>query len=585
MNFDECRHISTETNKADVEEMAKKSTTFERRERILALLHERPGIRVTEIASLLDVSEGTVRNDLNALAKEGQLERVRGGGIPTDDRPAHSAAFATRFRVHEPVKQRIARWAAELVEDGDTILLDASTTVYRMAQFLKDCRSLTVITNGIEVGRKLAQNSSHAVMLLGGMLNSDGVPVTDLVSDQFLRDLHIKTAFVSCSGFTPEVGLTERDIREAQLKSKMIAATGFVVALIDSSKFGKVNLAPFARTDQIAHIFTDSSLEPRWVEQLQSTCTALTVCDEDGVADYTPCAKETRHYRIGFANLSEHISFAVDVRRGLERAAQETGNVDLILADNQLDGRIALEVADRLIAARVDLVIEYQIDAQAGDVLMSKFRQANIPVIAVDIPMIGATFFGVDNYQAGMLAGRALGQWIQNNWNGRYDRIIVLEEPRAGALPAARIRGQLDGLKALIGEIPQESMLCLNSGNTTEVSEAQMTATLNSLPHERELAVICFNDDAVIGAIAAARARKRESDIVVVGQGADRRAREEMRRPGSRLIGSTAFMPEKYGEKLIQLAHSILKQGPVPPAIYMEHVFITAENIDSFYPE
>ena len=191
--------------------MAKNSTTFERRKRLLSLLHERSGIRVAEIAQLLNVSEGTIRNDLNALAKEGQLERVRGGGVPTDDHPAHSAAFASRFRVQEPAKQRIARWAAELVENGDTILLDASTTVYYMAQFLKDRRNLTVVTNGIEIARKLAQNPSNTVILLGGVLRPDGTSVTDLVSEHFLRDLHIKTAFVSCAGFTPEAGLTEFD--------------------------------------------------------------------------------------------------------------------------------------------------------------------------------------------------------------------------------------------------------------------------------------------------------------------------------------------------------------------------------------
>ena len=151
--------------------MAKNSTTFDRRERVLALLHDRPGIRAVEIAHLLRVSEGTIRNDLNALAKLGQLERVRGGGVPTDDHPAHSAAFAARLRDHEAAKRQIARWAAELVEDRDTILFDASTTVYHVAPFLKDRRGLTVVTNGIEVGRKLAQESSHTVMLLGGVLS------------------------------------------------------------------------------------------------------------------------------------------------------------------------------------------------------------------------------------------------------------------------------------------------------------------------------------------------------------------------------------------------------------------------------
>jgi len=556
--------------------VAKKSTTFERRQRILAFLHERPGIRVPEIASLLDVSEGTIRNDLNALAHEGQLERVRGGGVPRDDHPAHSAAFASRLRIQEAAKQRIARWAADLVENGDTIVLDASTTIYRMAPFLEDCRGLTVITNGIEVGRKLSKNASYTVILLGGVLNPSGIPVGDLVSEQFLKDLHIKTAFVSCAGFTPEAGLTDRDILDAQLKSKMIAAAGSLVALIDSSKFGQAFLSPFARTDQVAHIFTDSELDPRWIEQLKSTRTTLTVCGEDSISGFAPRAGENRHCRIGFANLGENMPFSVDVRRGIERAAQAAGNIDLVLADNQLSGQVALEVADRFIAQKLDLVIEYQIDEQVSSRIMTKFQQAGIPVIAIDIPIVGATFFGVDNYRAGHMAGVALGHWLKAHWEGCFDRLIVLEEPRAGALPAARIHAQLDGLESVVGAIPADRRLTLNSGNTSEISEAAMTDAFKRLPNAHKIAVICFNDDAAIGVLSAAQQLHRERDVVIVGQGADRRVREELRHPDSRITGSTAYEPERYGEKLIPLALKILRGEPVPPAVYIEHTFVSA---------
>jgi ribose transport system substrate-binding protein len=556
--------------------MAQNMTAFERRQRVLSLLHDQPGIRVFEIANLLGVSEGTIRNDLNALAKAGQLERVRGGGVPTDDHSAHSAAFAARFRIQETVKRQIARWAAGLIEDRDTILFDASTTVYHMAQFLKDHRGLTIVTNGIEVGRKLAQESSHTVMLLGGVLSSEGVPVTDLVSDQFLKDLHIKTAFVSCAGFTPEAGLTERDIRSAQIKTKMIAAASSVVALIDSSKFGEAYLAPFARADQIAHIFTDSNLDSHWVEQLPSVCPTLTVCDRDSASDYTPHALQNHHYRIGFANLGENMPFPVDVRRGLERAAQAAGNIDLVLADNQLSGQIALQVADRLVSQKLDLVIEYQIDEQVGRQIMEKFRQANLPVIAVDIPMMGATYFGVNHYQAGLMAGEALGNWLKQHWECQCDRLIILDEPRAGSLPASRIQGQLDGLQSVIGPLTPEKQLILNSGNISEISAIAMAEALKQLPKLHHIAVLCFNDGATIGAMEAARRLHREQDVAIIGQGADRRVYEELERPDSRIIGSTAYMPERYGDQLIPLALKILRGEAVPPAIYLEHTLVRA---------
>jgi ribose transport system substrate-binding protein len=562
-----------------------RATTFDRRQRVVKLLHEQPGIRVSEIAQLLGVSEGTIRNDLNALAENGQLARVRGGAVPTDEHPGQSASFLARLNVRQAAKQRIARWAADLIEDGDSILLDASTTAYYIAPYLKDRHSLTIVTNGIEVGRKLAQNPSYTVILLGGVLRADGIPVTELLSEHLLRDLHIKTAFVSCAGFTPEAGATEADIHEAQLKSVMLAAAGSVVALIDSSKVGRVDLAPSARTEQVARIFTDSDLDPAWIERLRETCATLTICDENSVSDYTPCQRETRHYRIGFANLGEQVPFAVDVRRGLERAAREAGNIDLVLADNQLSRPSALQAADRLIAKEVDLAIEYQIDAGAADLIMARFRQARVPVVAVDIPMVGATFFGVDNYHSGYVAGEALGRWLLDNWRGQFDRLIMLEEPRAGSLPAARLRGQLEGLQGVVGEVSPDRQICLDSGNTLEISQSRMEAALASLPAHFKLAVLSFNDDAAVGAISAARKLGRASQIAVVGQGADRLARSELRRSNSPLIGSTAYFPERYGQHLLALADRILRQEPVPPAVYVDHAFITADNVDRYYPE
>lgn len=564
---------------------AERLTGFERRQRLLELVRKQPGIRVPDLAQQLGVSPGTVRNDLTSLQAAQRLIRVRGGAIPTDGAAGTTAAFATRAQVNQDAKRRIARWASELICDGDAIFCDASSTVYHVASFLDDRRHLTVLTNGIEIARRLAQNPSNKVILIGGLVRADGGAITRLVPDTPLHDLHIKLALVSCAGFDPVAGLTEDDFDQANLKSKLIASAQKVIALVDSTKFGKVDLAPFARPDQLTHIFTDNELAPTWIQELQHSTIALTVCGADQVSTFSPAQPAQRHVKIGFANLTEELAFSLDVRRGLERAAQDAGNIDLVVADNQLDGRVALQVAERFLQEGVDLMIEYQIDEKIGNVIMAKFRERHIPVIAVDIPMVGATYFGVDNYRAGFLAGQALGEWIEANWHKRFDRVIVLEEPRAGALVAGRIRGQMDGLQSIVGEIAADRILYLDSGNRTEVSEGQMMRALDALSRFHHLAVIAFNDDAALGALAAARARHRENDIVVVGQGADRPARAELRRPRSRFIGSTAYMPEKYGERLIRLAQRILRGEPLPPAIYMEHTFITKDNIDTFYPD
>jgi ribose transport system substrate-binding protein len=275
----------------------------------------------------------------------------------------------------------------------------------------------------------------------------------------------------------------------------------------------------------------------------------------------------------------------VDVRRGLEVAAKKSGNIDLVLADNDLNAGTAQHVADRMLDKNVDLFIEYQIDEKHGNLIMNKFQQAGIPVIAVDIPMVGATFFGADNYQTGRSAGVAMGEWICRHWGGKVGRLVVLEEARAGSLPAARMQGQLDGVQAKIGQLPASSIVHVPSGATIETGETQMLKVFKKLEGIQNIAILSFNDDVAIGALHAARKLGLESNIAIVGQGADRLARNEIRQPNSRFIGSTTFMPEKYGEKLVKIALKILRGKVVPPATYVEHVFVNAGNIDFFYPE
>jgi len=363
----------------------------------------------------------------------------------------------------------------------------------------------------------------------------------------------------------------------------MIQSAQRVVALVDSSKFDIVGLTPFAPLKAIHHVVTDPDANQTVIANLQAANITVTVCTDHSSTTYTPDQNRQKNYKIGFANMSEDMPFPRDVRRGLERAAKNTSQIELFVSNNQMNGEIAVEVADNLIATGIDLMIEFQIDERVGNILMNKFNHAGIPVIAIDIPMVGATFFGVDNYQTGYVAGIELGKAVQQEWRGKIDRLIILEHPRAGYLPASRIKGQIDGFQEIVGTINPDMMIYRDSGNTTGVSETQMLQILQDLPNEHHFAVICFNDDASIGALDAARKVHRTADILAIGQGADRRMREELRKGNSRIVGSTSFHPERYGEKLIDLALNILKGEPVPPAVYMEYTFINAANVDLHY--
>ena len=563
-------------------------TRFERRQTIMRLLREQPGIKVTQLADLLDVSDGTIRNDLNALQKEQKVRRVLGGAVLME--PAledFAGSYGEAGDGESPpqgrAKQRIGRWAAETIEEGDAIFMDASTTVQHMIPYLQQFQSLTVVTTGLDTARLLSRHPAHVVILVGGRVAPGGHAVTGEMGLEILNNLHIRSAYISGVGFNPDVGLMERNVEEARLKRAILEQMRQVVALVDSSKLNKVGAAPVIAAADLSRLYTDSDITADCLSALRAAKVNLVVCGENTVRSYLVHDEETKQV-VGFANQSEQLPFAVDVRRGLERAVKNVRNIDLVVADNALSAERALDIADRLIRRKVDLAIEYQIDFKTGSMIMDKFNRAKIPVIAVDIPMVGATFFGVDNYRAGHMAGIALGEWLQAHWNGCFDALVILEESRAGSLPEARIQGQLDGLEEIVGPVAEEKMIHLESGNTSSVSEAQVVKVLENDAGARRFAVICFNDDAAIGALRAARRLGREEDVVIVGQGADRRVREALREENPRIVGSTAYRPEQYGEKLLVLAHRILNGEPVPPAVYIDHVFITPQNVEQYYP-
>lgn len=256
-------------------------TTFERRQRLLNLLKDRPGIGVDQLADFLEVSQGTIRNDLNDLAASGMIMRVRGGAVLLDGQGGHSPSFSERAKANVNAKRSIARKAAEAIQNGDALLFDASSTVYYLAKELTGHRGLTILTNGVEVAIELAKNTYNTVILVGGVLRPDGTSITTLLSERIFENLHIKKAFVSCSGFSIENGMTEVDLQEAILKKKMIETVDAVYALIDASKFGKVDLTSFAGVERITQLYTESRLSEDWINRLLLAGIHFTLCEDE----------------------------------------------------------------------------------------------------------------------------------------------------------------------------------------------------------------------------------------------------------------------------------------------------------------
>ena len=251
--------------------------------------------------------------------------------------------------------------------------------------------------------------------------------------------------------------------------------------------------------------------------------------------------------------------------------------------DNRHSVKVALKNADALISRRVDLVLEFQGYENAAPVIASRFLQAGIPVIAIEIPHPGATFFGADNYQAGLMGGRALAKWTRTHWNGEVDEVILLEERVAGALPCSRVSGMLAGLRAGLPALCETPVSHFDGGGSYRSSSEVVRKHLKKRISRRTL-IAANNDPSALGALRAFEEHGRAENCAVISQNSIPEARQELRRQGSRLIGSVAYFPERYGDQLIPLALSLVNGAPVPPAVFVKHVLITPHNVDRVYP-
>jgi ribose transport system substrate-binding protein len=292
--------------------------------------------------------------------------------------------------------------------------------------------------------------------------------------------------------------------------------------------------------------------------------------------------RRRRLYRIGYAAQGQDGSFDKEVRAGLVRAA-EREHIELLVVDNRYQPKIALRTADYLIKEQVDLVIEFQTDELIAPAIASKYMQANIPFIAIDIPHPGATYFGANNYQAGLLGGHYLGRWAKRHWNGEVDEILLIELTRAGSLPKARMRGMITGIGEVLRLGEQCRTVSIDGDGQFQTSLERVRKHLRESKSKRML-VGAANDPTALGALRAFQEAGRANECAIVGNNAEPEARVELRTPNTRLIASVAFFPEKYGDGLIRLALDILGRKAAPPAVFTGHQVITPENVDHFYP-
>lgn len=240
---------------------------IERRNEILEKLQTDRRVVVSELSQLYDVSEETIRRDLEKLVNDGYAIKSYGGAV-INENVNIELPFNIRKNRNIVGKQHIAELVSKIVKDGDSLMLDASSTAVYIAKTLleKGKKNLTIITNSVEIIIELFDAQDWTVLSTGGSSREGSFALVGPQTDKMIRSYHVDKAIISCKGVDVSAGMTDSDELHANNKTTMLAAAKEKILAIDSSKFDKIAFTEIGTLDDLTMVITDEKPEERWLQ-------------------------------------------------------------------------------------------------------------------------------------------------------------------------------------------------------------------------------------------------------------------------------------------------------------------------------
>lgn len=249
----------------------------QRREKILQLLQENGSCRVQELGKLFNVSEPTIRSDLESLEKSGFITRQHGGAF-LKTLSTTTPSLSLPKRGHEEEKIKIGKKAAEFVNNGDSIILDSGTTVSEMVRHLKNRKSLNIVTNALNIALHLGIEPTNHVLVIGGEFKPPTFSLTGEKGLSIFENLYVEKLFLATGGFSLEAGLTYPSFTDIAIKKAMIESAKTVYLLADSSKLDKVLFASLGYSEKIKYLITDDGIDRDYANKLKDAGINVIIC-------------------------------------------------------------------------------------------------------------------------------------------------------------------------------------------------------------------------------------------------------------------------------------------------------------------
>src|SRR5437868_3358973 len=228
----------------------------ERRRAILDLLTHQGRVLVTELATQFDTSQVTIRKDLEILHSQGMVHRTHGGALPAREGALEDPTLREKEKLHREEKLRIAEAAAEKVKEGQVLILDSGTTTTAIARALRNFKSLTIITNAVNIAAELS-GTAVEVILTGGTLRKNSFSLVGPIAEETLKRLSADMLFLGVDGFDVHYGLSTPNLLEAKVNRVMVEIAKKTIAVCDASKFGRRSLSLIAPSSALQEVITD----------------------------------------------------------------------------------------------------------------------------------------------------------------------------------------------------------------------------------------------------------------------------------------------------------------------------------------
>lgn len=250
-----------------------------RKNKIRDIVLEKKSVTIGELSRMFSVTEETIRRDLKALEDEGVLTRTYGGAY-VDKGVRSDLNLTVRESLFVENKRRMARCAAELVENGDSIFLDCSTTALQLCEYIANMR-ITVLTNSLKVTMRLMDKENIQLILVGGLLSSDSLGFFSQATYQSLQSYYVDKALISCRSLHMEYGLSDPSEYQAEIRKLVMERAGSVYIMADHTKFDRVSFIKISDFDHVNAIVTDTTLSPEWQDFCRKKQIRTIECPED----------------------------------------------------------------------------------------------------------------------------------------------------------------------------------------------------------------------------------------------------------------------------------------------------------------